>query len=601
VKVVKAGSAPENQCYEFGSFRLDPIERTLLCVGEPVALVPKSFEVLLVLVQNSGKLLGKDFLMRSVWPDATVEENSLARAIVDIRRALGEGPKDNRFIATIARRGYRFVARVTSPTIPSENTILFTSAKVTRSGADAQTTTLAVLPFAWLTPEGGDGSLAIGLVDALITRLSNLTQIVVRPTSSILKYADTDRDPVSIASELKVDFVLSGSLQQANKQIRVTVQMVSPNEQRLVWADHFEEDFTHIFLVEDSISERVAAALALQLTATQRESLSRRDTENDKAYQLYLRGRYFWSRQTLASAEQAILCFRQAIDLDPQYARAWAGIADAHVLIGLSGALTGGLPPHETYPEAKRAALAAIGLNSALAEAHASLGFIKFFYDWDPAVAQQELNRAVSLHPRYANAYHGQALVCGFLGRYDEALDWIQKALDIEPLSPILNANKGYLLYVDRRYDESVTELKKALEIDPAFTATHYRLGLAYGAQGMNSEAILHFQEAQRFSDDSPQPLGALGYVLGQTGNRQAAQEILGRLEEISKTQYLSPTIIAEVQTGLGQYDEALTLLETAVCERSGGLFTFRVDPRFDQLRSDPRCQKVLQYLAVST
>jgi DNA-binding winged helix-turn-helix (wHTH) protein/tetratricopeptide (TPR) repeat protein len=598
VKVVKAGSVPENQCYEFGSFRLDPIERTLLRDGEPVALVPKSFDVLLVLVQKSGKLLDKDFLMRSVWPDATVEENSLARAIVDIRRALGEGPKDNRFIATIARRGYRFVSTVTSSRTPTESTIPLTFAGDPRSVVDGKATTLAVLPFAWLTPEGGDGSLAIGLADALITRLSNLTQIVVRPTSSILKYADIDRDPLSIASELKVDFVLSGSLQQANKQIRVTVQMVSPNEQRLVWADHFEEAFTHIFLVEDSISERVAAALALQLTATQRESLSRRDTENDQAYQLYLRGRYFWSRQTLASAEKPILCFRQALYLDPRYARAWAGIADAYVLIGLSGALTGGLSPHETYPEAKRAALAAIGLHNALAEAHASLGFIRFFYDWDPAEAQHELNRALSLHPRYANAYHGQALLCGFLERYEEALDWIQKALDIEPLSPILNANKGYLLYVDRRYNESVIQLKKTLEIDPAFTATHYRLGLAYGAQGRNDEAILHFQEAQRFSDDSPQPLGALGYVLGHTGDRQAAQEILQRLAEISKTRYLSPTIIAEVQTGLGQYEEAVRFLETAVHERSGGLFTFRVDPRFEQLRSDPRCQKVLQHLA---
>ena len=597
MKVVKAPQEHDASLYEFGVFRVDLVERTILRDGQPVALLPKSFDVLAVLLENSGRLLGKDFLLSSVWFDAEVEENSLARAIADIRKALGEGPKENRFIATVARRGYRFVAEVRSLTAPSEAGRTLASAHAALSAGGEKVPTLAVLPFTWLTQEGSDGSLAIGLADALITRLSNLTQIVVRPTSSILKYADGDRDPIAVASELRVDFVVSGSLQQASERVRVTVQMVSPNEQRSIWADYFEETLTHIFSVEDSISERVAAALALKLTTAQRESLVRRNTEHNEAYQLYLRGRFFWSKQTLASAQKAIDYFRQALNLDPQYARAWAGIADAYILIGLSGSLTGGLPPHQIYPQAKQAALAAIELHEALAEAHASLGFIKFFYDWDSIGAQQEFDHALTLHPHYASAHHGRALACGFLGRVDESLKWIGTALEIEPLSLIVNANKGYVLYIARRYDESITQLQKTLEIDPSFAATHHRLGLAYCARDMHREAIQHFQEALRFSDDNPLAWGTLGYIYGQTGREAEAHEILRRLSTISKSRYVSAAIMAEVWTGLREYKEALTWLEKAVHERTGALVTFRVDPRFDCLKSEPRFQQVLQNL----
>jgi TolB-like protein/tetratricopeptide (TPR) repeat protein len=531
-------------------------------------------------------MVERQFLLTTVWADAAVEENSLSRAIADIRKVLGEGAKENRFIATVARRGYRFVAEVSNPKSAS---------------ATGRSAAVAVLPFAWLTPEGGDRSLAVGLADALIARLSNLNQIIVRPTNSILRYAGGKRDPMEIAAELKVDFVISGSLQQAGDRVRVTVQMVSPDQHRSVWADHFEETFTHIFSVEDSISARVAAALALKLTNAQRQSLGRHSTENHEAYQLYLRGRYFWSGQTFASAQKAIAYFHQAIDLDPRYALAWAGIADAQILIGLSGALTGGLAPHQVYPEAKHAALKAIELDETLAEAHASLGFIRAFYDWDTLEAQQEFHRALALQPNYASAHHGCALAYGFQGQHDASLRKIEAALEIEPLSLIFNANKGYLLYVARRYDEAVDQLLKTLEIDPAFAPTHYRLALAGAAQGRHDAAILHLQEAQRFSDGSPSALGALGYIYAKTGREQDARTILRQLTETSKSRYVSPVISAEICTGLGQYADTLEWLEQAVQQRSGALFTFNVDPRFDCLRSEPRFQRVLQNLLRST
>jgi len=594
VKVVKA--PPKEDCphYQFGPFRINSEERTLLLDGTLVPLVPKSFDVLFILVTNSGQLLNKEFLLSSVWPDTIVAENSLTRAIADIRRALGEGPKENRFIATVARRGYRFVAQVRSSAPTVESAVRVPSPALV---TDAGVTALAVLPFAWLTRGGMDGSLVVGLADALITRLSNLTQIVVRPTSSILRYVDGDRDPVAIAGELSVDFVVSGSLQQAGEQVRVTVQMVSPTEQRSVWADRFEETFTNIFLLEDSISARIAAALALKLSSAEQKSLVARDTSNNDAYQLYLRGRYFWSKQTLATAKKAISYFQQALDLDANYARAWAGVADAYVLIGITGALTGGLLPHNLYPRAKRAALAAIDLNANLADAHSSLGFIQFFYDWNAASAQDSLNQALTLQPRYASAHHGQALVAGFSGRSDEALLWIESALEIEPLSLILNANKGYLLYLAGEFDRAIAHLTKTLEIDPSFGAIHYRLGLAYQAKGASEEAIRHFKQAQQFSRNSPHTLGALGHVLACTGDKAAAREIRRQLNALAETQYVASTVMAEVMTGLGEYYEALGWLKKALDERVAALMTFRVDPRFEQLRMEPGCRLILGHL----
>ena len=555
---------------------MDPLERTLHRGEDALPLVPKSFDVLLVLLQNRGRLMDKQELLDLVWAGVAVEENSLARAVADIRKALGEGARENRFIETVAKRGYRFVAEVASDDSADE--------------PQHATTRLAVLPFAWLTNEGRDGSLSVGLADALITRLSNLSQIVVRPTSAILQYADGKLDPFGLGNELEADFIISGSLQQAGDRVRVTVQMVSPDQQRSVWADHFEETFTHIFSVEDSISARVAAALALKLTNAERESLTRHSTENHEAYQLYLRGRSSWSRQTFAAAREAIVYFGQAIDLDPGYALAWAGIADAHILIGLSGALTGGLPPHQIFPEAKFAALRAIELDGASAEAHTSLGFIKLFYDWNPREAHEEFQRALTRQPNHASAHHGMALAYGFSGNGEAALQAIDAALEAEPLSPILNANKGYLLYTAGRREESIAQLKRTLEIDPAFAATHYRLGLA-------RDAIDDLQEARRLSGNSPYTLGALGYFCARAGRRTEACELLATLQEVAKSQFVSAFLMAEICVGLGYLDQALEWFDRVVAERSPALYTLNVDPRFDGLRVDPRFQRVLENL----
>jgi len=566
--------------YQFGPFYVDPLNRILVREGKTVALPPKSFDLLSLMVQNSGRLLDKDYLLNHVWSDVAVEENSLTRAVSDIRKALGESPGQNRFIATIARHGYRFLPHVTLHE-PVEQT----EAQVSLNRAMS----VAVLPFNCLIPEGDDKPLAVGMADALITRLSSLPQIVVRPTASILRYADDPRDPLVIASELRVDFVLSGSIQHIGERVRITAQVINLSEQRSVWAEHFEERLTHIFALEDSISSRIVAALALKITNAQKESLARLHTLSSDAYQAYLRGRYFWSKQTLAGAHSANAYFRQAIEIDSRYAQAWAGIADALILIGLSGSLTGGLPPCEVYPEARKAALSALELDDSLVEARSSLGFIKLFYDWDLAGSQIELSHALALQPNYATAHHGRALGLGFTGQFEDALKAIDEALEIEPLSLIFNANKGYLLYIAGLHRASVEHLERTLEIDSTFAPTRYRLGLALAALGRLEESVEHVIEVRRLSDESPHALGALGYLYGLAGREEGAREILRRLDDLSKIRYVSPTIQAEVLTGLRQYDDAVRWLSKALDERNAALFAFRVDSRFECLWSDPR------------
>lgn len=576
--------------YEFAEFRIDSVHRELLRDGQPVPLPTRSFEALLLLVRQSGVLLDKTALMDAVWPDATVEENSLARAIADIRRALGERPKERRFIETIARRGYRFLPRVT--TRPA-NRQTPEKAEV----AAARPTRLAVVPFAWITAEGREPSLSIGMADAVITRLSNLTTLVVRPTSAILRYAAEHQDLAAIGRDLDVDFVISGNIQQSGEWLRVSVQMESPDHQCSEWAAHFDEKSSHVFAVEDSISERIAEALALQLTAGQKESLTRRHTGNSEAYQLQLRGRYFLGRRTLAATKKGIEHFEQALRLDEHYALAWAGIADAYVQMGLYGALTGWLPPHETYPVAKRAACKAIALEPRLAEAHASLGTVSLFYDWDWPTAQKEMEMALLLQPHNGQAHHWFAMMCCFLGDFEQALNSIETALNLDPFSLALNADRGYIFYFNRRYGEAIQHLQATLEMDDRFARTHHRLGLAYSACGLHREAIGHLREAVKYSDDSPQVMGSLGYVYGCAGEIQQAETILEELVGRSGHSYVPAAAIADVCAGLGRVDQALDWLERAVSERSSAIVRLPVDPRFDVLRPDPRFQRVVNHV----
>jgi tetratricopeptide (TPR) repeat protein len=394
---------------------------------------------------------------------------------------------------------------------------------------------------------------------------------------------------------LKVDFVISGSVRRDSERVRVTVQLVSTQAEAALWADKFDEGFTDIFGVEDSISERVTAALSLRLSGDERRSLTRRHTENPEAHQLYLRGRYFWNKRSLDTVQKAAECFRQAIELDADYALAYAGLADSYIILGVQAGVVGGWAPNEAYPVARQAAVRALELDETLSEAHASLGYISFYYDWSSPAAENEYRRALELSPNYATTHHWYAMSLMCLGQPDQALARIEKAQELDPLSLIINANGGSILYHARRYDEAVAALREVIKMETDFVPARYRLGVAYVALEMYPEAAAEFREVEKLSAGSPLALAALGYTCARSGRRNEAQKILGRLTEMSKRRYVPPANVAEVYAGLGEHEQALDWLERACDERDHALVRLVVNPWWDNLRSEPRFQKLLR------
>lgn len=582
--------------YEFGPFRLDTAQRALLQGDKVVPLWPKALDALLVLVQNSGRILEKDFLLETIWPDSTVEENNLAKAISEIRKALGERPQQQRYIVTVAGRGYRFAASVKplgSGALAAVGSRRAESEDAS-AGAAPSVASIAVLPFICLGTNGDDGFLAVGMADALITRLGNLRQIVIRPTNAIAKYAESGVDAAVAGAELKVDWVISGSIRRAGAMVRVTVQLVHTADKSLHWADKFDEPFTDIFAVEDAISRRVAAALELKLTGHRKLQLAQRATENSEAYQHYLKGRYFWSKRSVEDLHKAIAHFEQAVERDPRYALAHAGLADAYVLLGLQSAIMGGLAPKAMFPRAEQAVLKALQIDDTLAEAHAVLAHIQFFYHWDWLAAEQEFQQALQLDPHYATVHHWYAMALTGMGQHQKALQEINRAQELEPLSLIINANTGFILYFARRFDDAIAHLQSTVQMEPRFVVAHHRLGLAYAAKGRHYEAIREFQEAENLSNGAPLTLAMLGYAYALSGNKNKAQTLLERLHKLAERCYVSAYCIAEIHASLGDRDQTFEWLEKAYTERPSFMTMLNVNPRWDSFRSDRRFQELL-------
>jgi DNA-binding winged helix-turn-helix (wHTH) protein len=366
-----------SRVYEFGSFRLNATEGLLLCDGSPVPLAPKAFAILSVLVEKGGRLVEKSELMEVVWPDTFVEESNLTQNIFTLRKLLGKDAHGRSYIETVSRRGYRFTAEVKElrdeglPTAERSNGVALSG------GGSRALTSIAVLPFSLIGEESGDEYLKLGMADALITRLGNIRKLILRPTSAVRKYVSHEQDSIRLGQKLGVDAVLEGTIRRRGEHVRITVQLVSVSGETMLWAERFDEKFTDIFAVEDSISEQVAAALILKLTGDEKRRLTKRYTEDVEAYQAYLKGRYFWNKRTEEEMRKGVKYFRQAIELDPLYALAYAGLADSYNVLGIYNASA----PRETFPKAKAAALKALEIDDALAEAHTSLASVLQFFD----------------------------------------------------------------------------------------------------------------------------------------------------------------------------------------------------------------------------
>lgn len=563
--------------------------------GEPVALAPKVLDTLLALVESSGRLLPKDELISGLWPDTFVEEATLARNISDLRRALGESSGEARYIETVPKSGYRFVAEVRQVEPKDSVTIIerhTRSRVVVQEELDAEVRSIAVLPFKPLGANEGDEHLGLGLADALITRLSNIRQIAVRPTSAVMKYAGTGHDPAAAGRHLKVEAVLDGAIQRSGERVRVTVQLVSTSEETPLWAGKFDEMFTDIFAVEDSISEQVAHALTLRLTGEERKLLGKRYTENSEAYELYLKGRYYWNKRTADGLERSIECFRNAISIDSRYALAHAGLADTYTLLGDVGFTS--IPPKEAFSKAKKSAIKALEIDDTLAEARASLGHIHMHcYEW--AEARRELQRAIELNPNYAHAQQLHAFYLAFNGRIEEAGSEMRRALRLDPLSLPINTDVGAIHYFAREYRRAIDQYRKTVELDSNFDRAHFWLAAAYEQEQMYDEAIAEYTIVIELSGGSLEARASLGHAYARAGRGDEALLIFEGLNQESSSRYVSPYDLAIINLGLGESEAAIKWLDRACDEHAGWMIYLTVDPRLDAIRSDARFKALLR------
>lgn len=630
-----------NQSYQyaFGPFLVKPAEHELLRDGQPIPLTPKTFEVLLVLVENRGRLLEKEELIRAVWHDVFVEEGNLCVTVSLLRKAFGD---QHPYIQTVSKHGYRFVGEVTvlsadSQRVPKESpemitaplaivpdraripmlsgryfrmrnvvTILIaagiggtllTSAVWQKVGAtnhvqgDSEIRSLAVLPFETLGVKAEDEYLGLGMADALITRLGSTAKIATRPTRAIQKYQNTLVDPLTAGREQKVDAVLDGRIQKAGDRVRVTAQLVRVADGIQLWADTFDEEFTNLFAVEDEVSQRVASSIRLELNGEQKQLLTKRPTQNSEAYQSYLIGRYFWNERTGTGLEKSLGYFRRATDLDPTYAKAYAGIADSYAMLGLYTVR----PAKEAFPKAKEAAREALEMDSSLAEAHATLGFAHFYYDWNGADAEKEFVTALNQDPNYAMAHSWRGFNLSVMGRFSEAVREERLAQAADPLSAIIGTNAGWVFFLARQNEQAIEALQKVIEIDPNFPRAHFRLGNVYEEEGDYSRAIAEYEKAVHLSEGDAYYQASLGHAFAMSGRIAEANKILKRLEELSARKYVPPYAIALIYVGMGNKKRGLDWLEKACEDRSTSMAYLRVDPGMNSLRTERRFAALVQ------
>ena len=656
---------PPKHFYEFGPFRVDPVKRRLLRDGEIISLTPKAFDTLLVLIENSGRVVEKDDLMDKVWAGLAVEENNLTQNISALRKALGERRDEPQYILTVSGLGYRFIASVSEtwpdeesragvpvknkpaeeeadhsgpngngqtiaepqiPITPQPSESIATGHRrgwkiwaVSALGAlvllaggyyffalrakrveataapNSQIRSIAILPFKSLGSEGTDEYLGLGMADALITKLSSIGQINVRPTNSILKYANAEQDLSAAGRELGVDSVLEGRVQKSGDRLRLTVQMIRVSDGAPLWGDKFDEKYTDIFTVEDRISEEVVEALLPTLTGAQKQQLTKHYTEDPEAYQSYIKGRYFWNKRNAESLKKAISYFEDAIIEDPNYALAYAGLADSYATLGV----VEDIPAQEMMTKARSAAMKALELDDGLAEAHASLGYVKHRFEFDWAGAESEFKRAIELNPKYATVHQWYGWYLVSLGRYDEALEEFKLAQQLEPLSLYTNLTLGMPYFHSRQYEKAAAQYQKVAEMNTDFWLAHWWLARTYEQAGKYEDALAEYQKMAKLRGENLSQFPVVGYLYAISGKQAEARQILEEALRTAKDHYAPPYAIAVVYAGLGEKEKAFEWLEKSLKERSAEMVFLKIDQRFDSLHSDPRFAQLVKELGL--
>ena len=631
-------SEPQRITFCFGPFRVDGAERVLLRDGQPVSLTLKAFDVLLLLLENSGHIVEKDQLMDRVWPGTFVEEGNVKATVSMLRKALGDNQDDNRYIETVPRRGYRFVAEVkhvTSDNVdlvirertresitidevqkigsgsPSRRPLYFmvgaslvllgviaavffaSSRSHSRAPAtsSAPIRSIAVLPFKPLDSSKRDELLELGMADTLITRLGALRRLVIFSTGSVRKYTDLNQDPLSAGRALQADAVLDGSIQRVGDQIRVTVRLIRVADGSTLWAQPFDDRYDDLLAVEESISSKIVATLALTLDAEENRQLQKRHTNNASAYEAYLRGRAHWNRHTPDDFKKAIARFEDAIKLDPNYALAYAGLADTYNMMGYWGSAS----PREAFPKAKEAATRSLEIDKTLGEAHTALAYSQFEYDWNFTDAEGNYRRAIELNPGYVSAHQWYAEYLLISGRFEEAVQELQRARKSDPLSQPVNLIAASVPYMQRNYDESIAQLQKMLEFDPNYLIAYELLEACYSKKGMYEEALRISEREMTLSGEEPQTIESLRNAYRDGGINRYRLAHAEFLKVKSTRTYISPLFIAMDYARGGDTEKAFEWLEKAYIERASWLLELSIDPNWDNVRDDPRFKSLVE------
>lgn len=639
-------SSLTSNLYQFGEFTLDPQGRALKRGLEPVALTPKAFDVLLLLVQQTGKIVTKDELMKTVWPDSFVEESNLTQTIFMIRKALGE-TTDQRYILTVQGQGYRFLfpvreaasldSEIEQPLPPSKAVTLPPVQSSSRqedsrgwrwavigfaallllliaaftlwlrrsrpaSAEQPARIMLAVLPFENFTGDERQDYFSDGMTEEMISQLGNLdpARLGVIARTSVMHYKRSQASISQIANDLGVQYVIEGSVRRDSERVRITAQLIQIKDQTHLWAREYDRDLGHLLELQKEIAREIANEIEFSLSGRRPIEAARLAAapapgeKSYEAYDLYLKGRFFWNKRT-TGFQQAADYFQQAIDKDPKYGQAYAGLADTFSL--MSAWYMG--PQNELMPKARNAAQRALQLDETLAEAHASLALIKENYDYDWAGSEKEFRRAIQLNPQYATAHQWYAEFLSWQGRFDEAFAESEQARRLDPLSLIITLDHARIFYNSRQYESALRQLRSLLELDPTF---HYAEGAmvpCYLQLGRYDEAIDTINRWAARAEGEPWFWAWKAAVYGRSGHAEEARQALAKLEQISRSRTYRTVTLLIAYSGMGDKEQVIELLEKAYAEHSNAVVMIKVDPMYDPVRNDPRFQDLLRHVGL--
>jgi TolB-like protein/DNA-binding winged helix-turn-helix (wHTH) protein/Tfp pilus assembly protein PilF len=613
------------QRFQFAGFALDVGTGELSRDGARVRLQERPFQLLVALVERPGEVVTREELRHRLWPDGTFVDfdHSISSAINKLRSALGDSATQPRYVETVGRRGYRFLYPVSTvvagsaplitgvpQTLPRfrQMAVLVALALVVLAAigalmlsgpVPAQSTgairAIVVLPLQNLSSDPEQEYFSEGLTEELLTHLAALEGLRVISRASAMQYKDTRKPLGAIAKELNVDAVVEGSVQRSDGRVRVTARLVEAATDRHVWAKSYEREHRDILDLQNEITRDIAENIKLSLTPTVRQRLAVSHPIEPEAHENYLRGRFYWSKRRPADLEKAVLYFEQAIGRDPQYARAYAGLADSYSVMRAYNLA----PQDDSIRQARAAAVKALELDEGLAEAHASLGLIALIYDWDWRAAEKEYRRAIELDPNYATAHHWYAELLAYRGRFDEALAEIELARQLDPLSLIVATDRGEILYLSRDYDRAIAQARSVLEMDPHFLQAHYILVFSLVEKGSFADALADIEQ-WRGPDQTPWYLMMQSYVHGRSGQQVQARQALEKLEQLNRRRPMDPAPLLLAQLGLNNKEAAFVYLDKAYSARSTALPSLKVNPIYDPLRDDPRFDVVMRRIGLA-